>query len=170
MKIILLSILFLSPCAFGFYLSKKTEKCYKNLKYLHICLEKIHIQITQYLIPLSDIFYELSKEKIMPFSEIFINIYKLIENGGKSFKDIFFNEFEIKKEILGFSTEEMDFIKNISELMGSSNVIGQEKYLSGLIKSSEKLLASREDQYKTKSSSYKKLGILAGTFLVIVFL
>ncbi len=170
MKIILLSILFLFPSAFGFHLSKNTEKCFKNLKYLNICLEKIHIQITQYLIPLGDIFYELSKEEIKPLDEIFLNIYKGIENGGQSFKDIFLNEFEIKKETLGFASEEMDLIKNISELMGSGNVISQEKYLTGLIKSSEKMLAYREEQYKTKSSSYKKLGILAGAFLVIVFL
>lgn len=170
MKIILLSILFLFPSVFGFRLSKKTEKCFKNLKYLHLCLEKIYIQITQYLMPLGDIFYELSKEEIMPLNEIFLNIYKGIESGGQSFKDIFLNEFEIKKETLGFAGEEMELIKNISELMGSSNVIGQEKYMTGLIKSSEKLLAYREEQYKTKASSYKKLGILAGAFLVIVFL
>ncbi|MEL7570339.1 MAG: stage III sporulation protein AB [Eubacteriaceae bacterium] len=170
MKIILLSVLFIMPIAIGFHLSKKTEKCYKNLKYLNMCLEKIHIQITQYLIPLGDIFYELSKEEIKPMDEIFLSICKGIENGGQTFKYVFYSEFELKKETLGFANEEMDLIKNISELMGSSNVTGQEKYLAGLIKSSEKLLTYREEQYKTKASSYKKLGILAGAFLVIVFL
>ncbi|NMC56781.1 MAG: hypothetical protein GYA50_06140 [Eubacteriaceae bacterium] len=170
MKIILLSVLFILPVAVGFNLSKKTERCYKNLRYLSMCLEKIHIQITQYLMPLGDIFYELSKEEIKPMDEIFLNIYRGIENGGQTFKNMFLNEFEQKKETLGFASDEMDLIKNIGDLMGSSNVAGQEKYLTGLIKSSEKLLAYREEQYKTKASSYKKLGILAGAFLVIVFL
>lgn len=170
MKIILLVTLFFIPVFFGFHLSINSEKRFKNIRYFSNCLEKIHIKITQYLIPLEDIFFELSNEEIEPFNYIFININKRIINGGETFKDIFLCEFSNAQALLGFAEEEMNLIKSTAELLGSSNVEGQEKYLIGLTKLSEKILKLREEEYKTTSSAYKKLGIMAGLFLVIIFI
>jgi len=170
MKIILLAVLFMLPSCYGFHISKKTEKCFKNIRYLHMCLQKMRVQITQYLMPLGDIFYEFSQESPAPFCDIYKNIYTRTEKGGKPFKTIFLSEFEANREVLGFEAEEMQLIKNIGELMGSSNAAGQEKYLDGLIKLSQKILDEKEKIFKTKSAAYKKIGILAGLFLVIVFI
>jgi stage III sporulation protein AB len=120
--------------------------------------------------PLEDIFLELSNENIKPFDVIFINIHRRIISGGESFKDIYLSEFCATQALLGFDKEEMNLIKNTAELLGSSNVEGQEKFLKGLIQLSEKILKSREEEYKKTSSAYKKLGIMAGLFLVIVFI
>jgi stage III sporulation protein AB len=120
--------------------------------------------------PLEDIFLALSNENIKPFDAIFINIHRRIISGGESFKDIFLSEFYTAQTVLGFGEEEMNLIKNTAELLGNSNVEGQEKYIKGLINISEKILKSREDEFKKIASSYKKLGIMAGLFLVIVFI
>jgi stage III sporulation protein AB len=170
MKIALLVLLFLLPSGYGFFLSNRIQKRAQNLKHFKACIEKIYIQVTEYRSNLEEIFAGLAKDYSSDMCLAFMEISTKMSEGKTDVGEIFYDAFAKRQLLYGFGSQEMLLVEDISKVLANGKMNSQRQYIGSAVESAEVLSEACMRECEKSAGAYRKIGILAGLFLVVVFI
>lgn len=165
-KIIIYILIFTGSSYVGILFSQKYINRVNELKNFKNALTIFKTKIKYTYAPLPEIFMDISKSIGGVVGDVFRNICKNmeIENATDSFNDA------IDFANLNITVEDKETIKNLSKLLGKTDIEGQlsqieltQSFLNIQIEKAEKEKAKNEKLYRT-------LGIVTGLGIVIILM
>lgn len=166
LKIIIYTCIFLSSSAIGILISKKYEERVNELKEFKNALNMFKTKIKFTYEPIPEIFEEISKQ---------IN-----SNTGKIFKLASCNmevlaagdawNMAVDTKILSINEEDKDILKNLSKLLGQTDIEGQISQIELTTAFLDEQIEKAEKERLKSEKMYRTLGMVVGLAIVIILM
>ena len=165
-KIVIYTCIFLSSAAIGILVSKKYEDRVSELKEFKNALNMFKTKIKFTYEPIPEIFEEISKQ---------IN-----SNTGKIFKLASSNmevlaagdawNMAVDTNILSINEEDRSILKNLSKLLGQTDIDGQINQIELTSRFLDEQIAKAEKEKAKSEKMYRTLGMVIGLAIVIILI
>ena len=165
-KIIIYSFIFLTSSGIGMLISKRYEERVNELKEFKNALNMFKTKVKSTYEPIPEIFEEISKSLDSKPGKIFklASINMKLVTAGEAWN------MAVDTELLNINEEDKSILKNLSKLLGQTDVEGQinqidltNNFLDEQIKKAENDRAKSEKLYRT-------LGMIIGLAIVIILM
>lgn len=166
LKIIIYTCIFLSSSAIGILVSKKYEERVNELKEFKNALNMFETKIKFTYEPIPEIFEEISKQ--------------IKSNTGKIFKLASSNmevlaagdawNMAVDTNILSINDEDRSILKNLSKLLGQTDVEGQINQIELTSKFLDEQIEKAEKEKLKSEKMYRTLGMVIGLAIVIILM
>ncbi len=166
LKIVIYTCIFLSSSAIGILVSKKYEDRVSELKEFKNALNMFKTKIKFTYEPIPEIFEEISKQ---------IN-----SNTGKIFKLASSNmevlaagdawNMAVDTNILSINEEDRSILKNLSKLLGQTDIDGQINQIELTSKFLDEQIVKAEKEKSKSEKMYRTLGMVIGLAIVIILI
>lgn len=165
-KIIIYSFIFLTSSGIGMLISKRYEERVNELKEFKNALNMFKTKVKFTYEPIPEIFEEISKSLDSKPGKIFklASINMKLVTAGEAWN------MAVDTELLNINEEDKSILKNLSKLLGQTDVEGQinqidltNNFLDEQIKKAENDRAKSEKLYRT-------LGMIIGLAIVIILM
>lgn len=166
LKIVIYTCIFLSSSAIGILVSKKYEGRVSELKEFKNALNMFKTKIKFTYEPIPEIFEEISKQ---------IN-----SNTGKIFKLASSNmevlaagdawNMAVDTNILSINEEDRSILKNLSKLLGQTDIDGQINQIELTSKFLDEQIVKAEKEKSKSEKMYRTLGMVIGLAIVIILI
>ena len=165
-KILIYSFIFLSSSMIGILLSKKYSNRVKELQEFKNALNIFKTKIRFTCEPIPEIFTEIS-------SSMSSNIGSIFKIAGNNMKLITAGEAwnsALDTEILNIDDEDRSILKNLSKLLGKTDVEGQISQIELTTTFLNEQISKAEREKSKSEKMYRTLGVILGITIVIVLL
>lgn len=166
LKIVIYTCIFLSSSVIGILVSKKYEDRVSELKEFKNALNMFKTKIKFTYEPIPEIFEEISKQ---------IN-----SNTGKIFKLASSNmevlaagdawNMAVDTNILSINEEDRSILKNLSKLLGQTDIDGQINQIELTSKFLDEQIVKAEKEKSKSEKMYRTLGMVIGLAIVIILI
>ena len=163
-KIIIYSFIFLTCSVIGILISKKYSNRVQELKEFKSALNIFKTKIRYTYDPIPEIFLEIAKNLNSNISNVFsIAANKMdILAAGDAWN------LAIKFEMLNINDEDRMVLKNLSKLLGKTDLEGQINQIDITENYLEEQIRKAETQREKSEKMYRTLGMIIGLTIVIV--
>lgn len=165
-KGLILILIFSTSSLIGIFLSKKYTNRVKNLKEFKVVLNQFETKIKYTYETIPEIFKNISNNTNIEISKIFLNaVNKMkVEEAGIAWNEAIDNSnIEINKE-------DKNVLKNLSKLLGKTNLEGQLSEIELTNTFLDKQIELAEKEKIKNEKLYKTLGICVGLVIVIILI
>ena len=166
LKIIIYTCIFLSSSAIGVLVSRKYEERVNELKEFKNALNMFKTKIKFTYEPIPEIFEEISKQ--------------IKSNTGKIFKLASSNmevlaagdawSMAVDTDILSINAEDRSILKNLSKLLGQTDVEGQINQIELTSKFLDEQIEKAEKERVKSEKMYRTLGMVIGLEILILLM
>lgn len=165
-KYSLLILVFISSTLIGKYLSLRYSYRLTELEELKTALNTLKSKIKFTYEPLPEIFYSITQNTNKNISKIFLNaINKMkIENASIAW------EKSIEEYEGNLTKEDKQVIKNLSRLLGATDLEGQISQIEVTENFLENQIRQAQEEKNKNEKLYKKLGSTIGLAIVIILI
>jgi Stage III sporulation protein AB (spore_III_AB). len=166
------AILIVASCSMGGALySNIYINRLENLKAFSICLEMLRSEIAYTHMTLSEASSIIGQKTDGPVADIFTE-FACILNLKKGYTAHLAWEEALNKNLewLDFNDEEIELIKTLGDVIGTSDTVNQEKSLTLLSKQLDMLVEKAAAEKDKNVKMYRNLGLLGGLGLAILLI
>ena len=165
-KIIIYSFIFLSCSLIGILISKKYSNRVNELKEFKNALNMIKTKIRYTYAPLPEIFAEISENVDTNISNVFKNAAEKMNicTAGEAW------DLALKIEDLNINNEDRDALRNLSKLLGKTDLEGQLNQIEMTSDFLDKQIRTAENQRDKSEKMYRTLGMIMGLAIVIILI
>ncbi len=166
LKIIIYSFIFLTCSAIGIIKSRKYIYRVEELKEFKNALNMFRAKVKFTYEPIPEIFNQISQAVVPTIGGIFkiasynMNFYPAGEAWNKA----------IDTDILNINTEDKNILKDLSKLLGATDVEGQLSQIEITYNFLDEQIKKAEKEKTKNEAMYRKLGMVIGLGIVIVLL
>ncbi len=165
-KIIIYSFIFLSCSLIGILISKKYSNRVNELKEFKNALNIFKTKIRYTYEPIPDIFIEISEN-------INSNISNVFKTAAEKMKICAAGEawdLALKIDDLNIDDEDRNALKNLSKLLGKTDLEGQLSQIEMTSDFLDKQIRKAENQREKSEKMYRTLGMIMGMAIVIILI
>lgn len=166
LKIIIYSCIFLSSSAIGMLISKKYEDRVNELKEFKNALNMFKAKIKFTYEPIPEIFEQISNSMNSKPGKIF----KLASNNMKLLAAGDAWNMAIDTNILSITEEDKNILKNLSKLLGQTDLEGQVNQIDLTSNFLNEQIAKAEKEKLKNEKMYRTLGMIIGLAIVIILM
>jgi len=166
LKIIIYSCIFLSSSAIGILISKKYEDRVNELKEFKNALNIFKAKIKFTYEPIPEIFEQISSQMDSRPGQVFklaCNNMKLLTAGDAW-------NMAIDTDILSINEEDKNILKNLSKLLGQTNLDGQVNQIELTSNFLDQQIEKAEKDRLKSEKMYRTLGMVIGLAIVIILM
>ena len=165
-KIIIYSFIFLTCSGIGMLVSKKYEDRVYELKEFKSALNMFLAKVKFTYEPIPEIFNEISKSINSKPGKIFklASINMKFAPAGDAW------ESAVDTEILSINNEDRNVLKNLSKLLGKTDVEGQINQIELTSSFLDKQIEKAEKDREKSERLYRCLGMIIGLVIVIILM
>lgn len=165
-KIIIYSFIFLSCSLIGILISKKYVNRVNELKEFKNALNMIKTKIRYTYAPLPEIFAEISENVDTNISNVFKNAAEKMNicTAGEAW------DLALKIEDLNINNEDRNALRNLSKLLGKTDLEGQLNQIEMTSDFLDKQIRTAENQRDKSEKMYRTLGMIMGLAIVIILI
>ena len=165
-KIIIYSFIFLSCSLIGILISKKYSNRVNELKEFKNALNMIKTKIRYTYAPLPEIFAEISENVDTNISNVFKNAAEKMNicTAGEAW------DLALKIEDLNINNEDRNALRNLSKLLGKTDLEGQLNQIEMTSDFLDKQIRTAENQRDKSEKMYRTLGMIMGLAIVIILI
>ncbi len=164
-------LIILSSSSLGYMIGMRYSMRVREIKLLKISLQMLETEIAYSNTPLPEALKIVCKKSKHPINIIF---NKAAANLGKkdcvSVGDAFCKSLDDAKGMYSLIDEDIDILRSFGHSLGSSDVDGQIKSFSLIIKELDAQEIKAEEMRKKNENMYKNLGFLAGVAITILLI
>ncbi len=163
-KIIIYSFIFLSCSLIGILVSKKYINRVNELKEFKNALNLFKTKIRYTYEPIPDIFKEISENVNSNISEVFKNAANKMDilAAGDAWN------LALKIDTLNINDEDRNVLKNLSKLLGKTDLQGQINQIEMTSDYIEEQIQKAEKERSKSERMYRTLGMIIGMAIVII--
>lgn len=163
-KIIIYSFIFLSCSLIGILISKKYVNRVNELREFKNALNMFKTKIRYTYEPIPDIFVEISKSTNSNISAVFKKAAEKMDvcTAGEAW------DLALKLEDLNIDEEDKETLKNLSKMLGKTDLEGQLNQIEMTIDFLDKQIKKAEIQKDKSEKMYRTLGVITGIGIVIM--
>jgi len=163
-KIIIYSFIFLSCSLIGILISKKYSNRVNELKEFKNALNMFKTKIRYTYAPLPEIFAEISETIDSNISNVFRRASEKMDicSAGEAWN------IALKIEDLNIDDEDRNVLKNLSKLLGKTDLEGQLNQIEMTSDFLDKQIKKAENQKIKSEKMYRTLGMIIGMAIVII--
>ena len=163
-KIIIYSFIFLSCSLIGILVSKKYINRVNELKEFKNALNLFKTKIRYTYEPIPDIFKEISENVNSNISEVFKNAANKMDilAAGDAWN------LALKIDTLNINDEDRNVLKNLSKLLGKTDLQGQINQIEMTSDYIEEQIQKAEKERNKSERMYRTLGMIIGMAIVII--
>jgi len=165
-KIIIYSFIFLTSSGIGLLVSKKYEERVNELKEFKNALNIFKTKIKFTYEPIPEIFAEISNSINSKPGKIF----KIASNNMKLLAAGEAWSIAIDTEFLSINEEDKNILKNLSKLLGQTDIEGQLNQIELTSSFLDKQIEKAESERGKNEKMYRTLGMVIGLAIVIVLM
>ena len=165
-KIIIYSFIFLSTSLIGILISKKYASRVVELKEFKVALNMFKTKMKFTYEPIPEIFREISfsiNSNIGSVFEIASNNMKLLA-AGRAW------DLALETDILSIAEEDKNILKNLSKLLGKTDVEGQVSQIEITENFLDEQISKAEIEKSKSEKLYRTLGVIIGMGIVIILM
>lgn len=166
LKIIIYSCIFVSSSAIGILISKKYEDRVNELKEFKNALNIFKTKIKFTYEPIPEIFEQISSQMDSKPGKIF----KLASNNMKLLAAGDAWNMAIDTDILSINEEDKNVLKNLSKLLGQTDMDGQVNQIELTSKFLDEQIEKAEKERLKSEKMYRTLGMVIGLAIVIILM
>lgn len=166
LKIIIYSFIFLSSSLIGMLISKKYEERVNELKEFKNALNMFKTKIKFTYEPIPEIFEQISKQ-IEPKTG---KIFKLASSNMEVLTAGDAWNLAIDTDLLNINDEDKNVLKNLSKLLGQTDVEGQVNQIELTSQFLEEQIKKAEKERLKNEKMYRILGMVIGLVIVIILM
>ncbi len=166
LKIIIYSFIFLTSSGIGLLVSKKYEERVNELKEFKNGLNMFKSKIKFTYEPIPEIFAQISNSMNSKPGKIF----KLASNNMKLLTAGDAWNMAIDTDILCINEEDKNILKNLSKLLGQTDVEGQLNQIELTSSFLDKQIEKAENERVKNEKMYRTLGMIIGLAIVIILM
>ncbi len=165
-KILIYSFIFLSSSLIGVLISKKYVSRVEELKEFKNALNIFKTKIKYTYEPLPDIFSEISNSTESNISNVFRVARKKMNvlPAGRAWA------IALDLDYLNINEEDKNILNNLGKLLGKTDIKGQLNQIELTEDFLDKQINKAEKERSKSEKLYKKLGMIIGLAIVIIFL
>lgn len=165
-KIIIYSFIFLSCSLIGILISKKYSNRVNELKEFKNALNMFKTKIRYTYAPLPEIFAEISENVNSNISNVFKNAAEKMNicTAGEAW------DLALKIEDLNINNEDRNALRNLSKLLGKTDLEGQLNQIEMTSDFLDKQIKIAENQREKSEKMYRTLGMIMGLAIVIILI
>lgn len=165
-KIIIYSCIFLSCSAIGIQISKKYEERVKELKEFKNALNMFKTKIKFTYEPIPEIFEQISKQIQTNTGKIFklASCNMEVLTAGEAWN------IAVDTNILNINEEDKSILKNLSKLLGQTDVEGQISQIELTSNFLDEQIEKAEKERLKSERMYRTLGMVIGLAIVIILI
>lgn len=168
LKIIPISIIFLSCTYIGFYYGESFKRRSKQLKTILKSVMFLNNEVMYSNTPLPEALNYISIKVESPINNILSNVAKNLESGDyKSVYEAFCKEYHNNKSSLNLFEEDKGIIKDFLKGLGESGTYGQDKLFNLTIENMKINCKAADELAKKNSKMYSAIGICIGAMIAI---
>ena len=163
-KIVIYSFIFLSCSLIGILVSKKYINRVNELKEFKNALNLFKTKIRYTYEPIPDIFKEISENVNSNISEVFKNAANKMDilAAGDAWN------LALKIDTLNINDEDRNVLKNLSKLLGKTDLQGQINQIEMTSDYIEEQIQKAEKERNKSERMYRTLGMIIGMAIVII--
>lgn len=163
-KIVIYSFIFLSCSLIGILVSKKYINRVNELKEFKNALNLFKTKIRYTYEPIPDIFKEISENVNSNISEVFKNAANKMDilTAGDAWN------LALKIDTLNINDEDRNVLKNLSKLLGKTDLQGQINQIEMTSDYIEEQIQKAEKERNKSERMYRTLGMIIGMAIVII--
>ena len=163
-KIIIYSFIFLSCSLIGILVSKKYINRVNELKEFKNALNLFKTKIRYTYEPIPDIFKEISENVNSNISDVFRNAANKMDilAAGDAWN------LALKIDTLNINDEDRNVLKNLSKLLGKTDLQGQINQIEMTSDCIEEQIQKAEKERNKSERMYRTLGMIIGMAIVII--
>lgn len=165
-KIIIYSFIFLTSSGIGLLVSKKYEERVNELKEFKNGLNMFKSKIKFTYEPIPEIFAQISNSMNSKPGKIF----KLASNNMKLLTAGDAWSMAIDTDILCINEEDKNILKNLSKLLGQTDIEGQLNQIEITSSFLDKQIEKAENERLKNERMYRTLGMIIGLAIVIILM
>lgn len=165
-RIIIYACIFLSSSTIGILISKKYEERVNELKEFRNALNMFKTKIKFTYEPIPDIFKEIS-DTINPRTG---KIFKVASNNMKLLAAGEAWNMAIDTDGLNINDEDKNILKNLSKLLGQTDIEGQINQIDLTSSFLDKQIEKAEKEMVKNEKMYRTLGMIIGLAIVIILM
>ena len=165
-KILIYSFIFLSCSLIGILISKKYVNRVNELREFKNALNMFKTKIKYTYEPLPEIFAEISENIDSSIASVFKIASEKMEicTAGEAWN------LALKFEDLSIDEEDRNVLKNLSKLLGKTDIQGQLNQIEMTSDFLDKQIRKAENQKDKNEKLYRTLGMLLGMAIVIILI
>ncbi len=165
-KIIIYSFIFLSCSLIGILISKKYSNRVNELKEFKNALNIFKTKIRYTYAPLPEIFAEISESIDSNIGTVFKRAAEKMNicAAGEAW------DLALKMEDLNIDDEDRNALKNLSKLLGKTDLEGQVNQIEMTSDFLDKQIRKAENQRDKSERMYRTLGMIMGMAIVIILI
>ncbi len=166
LKIIIYSCIFLSSSAIGVLISRKYEERVNELKEFKNALNMFKTKIKFTYEPIPEIFEQIS-------SQIESNTGKIFKLASSNMEVLTAGDawsLAVDTDILSINQEDKNILKNLSKLLGQTDVEGQINQIELTAKFLDEQIVKAEQERIKCEKMYRTLGMVIGLAIVIILM
>ncbi|MBE6053556.1 MAG: stage III sporulation protein AB [Clostridium sartagoforme] len=168
LKIIAITIIFLSSTYLGFYYGESFKRRSKQLKYILKAVMFLNNEVMYSNTPLPEALNYIALKVESPINSILSNVATSLENGtSKSVYDAFCQEYHKNKFNLNLFEEDKAIIKDFLKSLGESGVYGQDKLFNLTVENMKINCNAAEELANKNSKMYSAIGMCIGAMIAI---
>ncbi|MDV4152172.1 stage III sporulation protein SpoIIIAB [Clostridium sp. AL.422] len=168
LKIIAITIIFLSSTYIGFYYGESFKRRSKNLKSVLKAVMFLNNEVIYSNTPLPEALNYVSMKLDDPIGNILSNVARNLESGqSKNVYDAFKEEYNENKSNLNLFEEDKMIIKDFIRGLGESGVYGQDKLFNITIENMKINCNAADELAKKNSKMYSAIGVCIGAMIGI---
>ncbi|KPU44922.1 stage III sporulation protein SpoAB [Oxobacter pfennigii] len=170
-KTIGLLLVFISASGVGLILGSQYSSRVRQIKHLKIALQMLETEIVYSNTPLPLAFESVLMRCENPIKKLFTSAVEMLNKRTYStVGEAFEASLEETKEFFSLKKEDMEILKSFGYSLGNSDVEGQIKSFSVIIKQLDSLEIKAEELRQKNERMYKHLGYLSGLAIVIILM
>ena len=165
-KIIIYSFIFLTSSVIGFLTSKKYEERVNELKDFKNALNIFKTKVKFTYEPIPEIFEEISKNIQSKPGKIFklASLNMKLATAGDAWN------MAVDTDILNINQEDRDVLKNLSKLLGQTDIEGQISQIDLTSNFLDKQINKAEKEKARCEKLYRTMGMIIGLAIVIILM
>lgn len=163
-KIVIYSFIFLSSSLLGILFSKKYVNRVNELREFKNALNMFKTKIRYTYEPIPEIFEEISDSIDSNISSVFRQASRQMEvlTAGEAW------DLALKLDMLNINDEDRNVLKNLSKLLGKTDLQGQINQIEITSDFLDKQIKKAENQKEKNERMYRALGMILGVTIVII--
>ena len=165
-KIIIYSFIFLTSSVIGFLTSKKYEERVNELKDFKNALNIFKTKVKFTYEPIPEIFEEISKNIQSKPGKIFklASLNMKLATAGDAWN------MAVDTDILNINQEDRDVLKNLSKLLGQTDIEGQISQIDLTSNFLDKQINKTEKEKARCEKLYRTMGMIIGLAIIIILM
>lgn len=166
-KYIMLFFIFITSIIIGKTISQKYKERLEELEDIKNCLEMFKTKIKYTYEPLKDVFCDISRQASKT------NISKIFKNASENLESKLATQSwiqAIENTPTNLKKEDLDILKNLSKLLGKSELEGQISQIEITVEFLQRQINDAQFEKQKNEKLYNKLGPIIGLVIVIMLI